>query len=52
MAEHGQGKLVPPQQVLADRFRTDIHNHLRDTITARILEDADLNASNRVMRQP
>jgi hypothetical protein len=42
MAEHGEGKLVPPTDVLQDELEERLEENLRDAITERILEDADL----------
>lgn len=42
MALHGARKLIPPDEVLIDRLKTDIQHVLRDSITERILMEANI----------
>ena len=42
MAEHSDGKLVPPADVLEHELEERLEGNLRDAITERILEEADL----------
>ena len=42
MAEHGVGKLIPPQAVVAAELENFVESKLRGAITARILREAGL----------
>ncbi|MGE3361698.1 MAG: hypothetical protein AB7O92_34190 [Acidimicrobiia bacterium] len=42
LEEHGQGKLVPPQRVLAARLEDDVRGLVRQNLTERILQQARL----------
>jgi hypothetical protein len=42
MAEHGDGKLIPPAEVLEAELKEKLEAGLRATITERILREADL----------
>ena len=42
MAEHGDGKLIPPEPVLVKELEAEIEKRLREQITQRILREADL----------
>jgi hypothetical protein len=42
MLDHGVGKLVPPDEVLVEELANRIEEKVRETLTARILQEADL----------
>jgi Topoisomerase 6 subunit A/Spo11, Toprim domain len=42
MAEHGEGKLIPPPEVLASELEAKLEASVRAVITERILREADL----------
>ena len=42
MAKHGDGKLIPPQDVLVDELKAETEKRKRAEITARILSEAGL----------
>ena len=44
MAEHGVGKVVPPQEVIAEEAAARLEAELRKRITERVLREADLDA--------
>ena len=44
METHGDGKLIPPQDVLVDELMAETKKRLRAQITARILREAGLEA--------
>jgi hypothetical protein len=42
MAEHGDGKLIPPPEVLSSKLEDELEASVRAAITERILREADL----------
>jgi hypothetical protein len=42
MAEHGDGKLIPPSDAIIREFEDRIEAHIRSVMTERILQEADL----------
>jgi hypothetical protein len=42
MAEHGEGKLIPPPEVLRSELEQKLAANVRETITEKILREADL----------
>jgi hypothetical protein len=42
MEKHGDGKLIPPADVIAEEFEQRLEAQLRELIIAQILQDADL----------
>ena len=42
MEEHGDGKLIPPDDVLVDELMVETGQRLRAQITERILREADI----------
>jgi hypothetical protein len=42
MAEHGDGKLIPPPEVVTAKLEEEVEAGLRAALTARILREADL----------
>jgi hypothetical protein len=42
MAEHGEGKLIPPPEVLCSELEAKLEASVRAAITERILREADL----------
>ena len=44
MAEHGDGKLIPPPEILETELETTLEAHLRANITERILREAVVEA--------
>jgi TPP-dependent indolepyruvate ferredoxin oxidoreductase alpha subunit len=42
MAAHGVGKLIPPGEVIVEELEERIEKKVRETLTERILQEADL----------
>jgi hypothetical protein len=42
MAEHGDGKLIPPSAVIAQEFETRLEANIREIVTDRILREANV----------
>lgn len=44
MAEHDQGKVIPPDEILGEKLKEAASKEVRDRMVARILEEQDVNA--------